>query len=476
MMLLALLCILPVALGGAAMFARTGHLRWYLLVGGAAANLGITLALLTGVLARRGHPLFGIDELGLIVLLASSVVFLAVSLQIGSQRAGEQPQALFTACLLWFLAAMNLVVLARHLALLWVAIEATTLASAPLIYHHRSRRSLEAVWKYLLLCSVGIAIALIGTLLLSFAVAAAARGTDPLYLERLLRIAPQADGTLLRAAFLFVLVGYGTKMGLAPMHAWLPDAHSEAPSPVSALLSGALLNCAFLGVLRVFQVCAAAGIRDFAARWLIVFGVLSLFVSAALLIQQRDYKRMLAFSSIEHMGLLAIGAAAGGLATVGALLHVLTHGFTKGSLFLTAGNILQHYGTKQVNKVRALVDRAPRDAFFWMCGLIAISGIPPFGTFLSEFLIIRGLFDRGWGLVAAAVLVLLTLVFAAMSSIMLRMTFGPARGGTRLSSPLLQWAATGGLLAVVLLLGLQPPRALMELLNSASTLLASGQP
>jgi hydrogenase-4 component F len=473
MMLLILLVGLPVLLGALALAAPQPRWRWYLLIIGTALNLLLGLALLAGGIERRPHPLFAVDSLGLVVMLAGSVVFLAVAVHIGTHREGVRPERLFTACLLWFLASLNLVVLARHLALLWVAIEATTLATAPLIYHHRSRRSLEAVWKYLLLCSVGIAIALIGTLLVSFSVANVARGSDPLFLDHLLSIAGQADQPLLRAAFLFVLVGYGTKMGLAPMHAWLPDAHSEAPSPVSALLSGVLLNAAFLGVLRIFQVCTAAGLRDFAAQWLIVFGVLSLIVSAALLIQQRDYKRMLAFSSIEHMGLLAIGAAAGGLGTIGALLHVFVHGFTKGSLFLTAGNILQHYGTKQVNQVRALVERAPRDAFFWIVGLIAISGIPPFGTFLSEFLIIRGLFDQGRWLVATAVLVLLTLVFAAMSSIMLRMTFGPADGRPAARSSVWQWAGTGSLLALVLLLGIHPPAVLMDLIGAASALLES---
>ncbi|HEX6559052.1 MAG TPA: proton-conducting transporter membrane subunit, partial [Longimicrobiales bacterium] len=246
--------------------------------------------------------------------------------------------------------------------------------------------------------------------------------------------------------------------------------HSEAPSPVSALLSGALLNCAFVGILRVFQVCSAAGLHDFAAHWLIVFGLISLVVSAALLIQQRDYKRMLAFSSIEHMGLLAVGSAVGGLGAQGAMLHMLTHSFTKSSLFLTAGNILQHYGTKQVRQVRSLLGRAPRDAFFWICGLLAISGIPPFGTFISEFLIVRGLFDDGRNWVAAAVLLLLTLVFAAMSSIMLRMTFGPVRDRRTVRSSLWQWAGTGGLLAIVVLLGVQPPRGLLELMSSAAGL------
>ncbi len=470
MTLLLLLCILPVLLGGGVLALRGPAARWYVLLLAAVSNAATALAVLLGGIGRGTQRLFAIDDVALIVLLATAIVFLAVVLHIGTHRERDKPEALFTACLLWFLASMNLVALAQHLALLWVAIETTTLASAPLIYHHRSRRSLEAVWKYLLLCSVGIAIALVGTLLLSFAVARAAHGADPLYLKSMLGMAAHADLPLLRAGFLFMLVGYGTKMGLAPMHAWLPDAHSEAPSPVSALLSGALLNCAFLGVLRVFQVCSAAGLHDFAAGWLITFGVISLFVSAALLVQQRDYKRMLAFSSIEHMGLLAVGTAAGGLGAQGAMLHMLTHGFTKGSLFLTAGNILQHYGTKQVNKVRALLERAPRDAFFWIVGLIAISGIPPFGTFLSEFLIIRGLFDAERGLVAGAVLVLLTLVFAAMSSIMLRMTFGPSRHERAVRSSLWQWAGTGGLLAVVLLLGVQPPHALMDLVAAAAQL------
>jgi hydrogenase-4 component F len=267
-------------------------------------------------------------------------------------------------------------------------------------------------------------------------------------------------------------------MGLAPLHTWLPDAHSEAPSVVSALLSGALLNCAFVGILRVFQVCAAAGLASYAQGMLILFGLLSIAVAAAFVVGQGDYKRLLAYSSVEHMGILSLGIGLGGAATFGAMLHAVNHSLTKAMLFLLAGNILAVYRTKAAPDVRGLLQRIPVTGALWLAGLFAITGTPPFGTFTSELLILRGALDQGRIAIGALYLALLSVVFFGMAATMTRMAQGTgplvppgaSRGESRLAvlPPLL-------LAAMVLLLGLYLPAPLSDALRSAAGALGAAR-
>jgi hydrogenase-4 component F len=320
----------------------------------------------------------------------------------------------------------------HHFGLLWVAVEATTLASAPLIYHHRHTRSLEATWKYLLVCSVGIALALLGNFFLAVAAARPA-GSEriPLILSELLLEGRSLHLPWLKAAFLFFLVGYGTKMGLAPLHTWLPDAHSEAPSAVSALLSGALLNCAFLGILRGAQVCAAAGQGAFAQDLLVLFGLLSMGVAGIFILGQPDYKRLLAYSSVEHMGILSLGVGLGGAGAAGSFLHALNHSLAKAMLFLLAGNVLWAYRTKAAANVRGLTRSLPFTGILWVAGFLAITGTPPFGLFLSEMAILKAALDGGRILVAVLYLAFLALIFVGMATVFLRMAQGAPPEGLR---------------------------------------------
>jgi hydrogenase-4 component F len=338
-------------------------------------------------------------------------------------------EAAFTGCLLLFLSTMSLVVVSRHFGLLWVAVEATTLASAPLIYFHRHHRSLEATWKYLLVCSVGIALALLGNFFLAGALP---RGVAhaPMTQASLVENAARLNPAWLKAAFVLLLVGYGTKMGLAPLHTWLPDAHSEAPSVVSALLSGALLNCALLGILRAHAVCVAAGMGAFSGQLLVFLGLVSMGVAAAFIIHQADYKRMLAYSSVEHMGVMALGWGAGGAAALGAGLHMMGHSLAKAMLFLVAGNLLARWRSKQVADVTGCLRGARSSGALWLAGFAAISGLPPFSLFLSELRILQGLVARAMWTETSLFLALLAVVFVAMARVFLRMAFGePAPGG-----------------------------------------------
>ncbi len=277
----------------------------------------------------------------------------------------------------------------------------------------------------------------------------------------------------LRLAFILLLVGYGTKMGLAPLHTWLPDAHSESPSAVSALLSGALLNCAFLGILRGVQVCAAAGLAEFAGSLLTAFGLLSMAVAAAFLTMPADYKRMLAYSSVEHMGILALGVGIGGAGTYGAMFHAVNHSVTKAMLFLLAGNVLGAYRTKAVAEVRGVVRVLPVSGWLWVAGLFAITGTPPFSLFLSEFLIARAAIDAGRGLLAAVFLALLGWIFAVMARTMLVMAQGVPRSGTGLPSrpePFLAVLSPVALAVAALLLGLYVPGPLHSTLRHAAAI------
>lgn len=305
------------------------------------------------------------------------------------------PEVVFTGCLLLFLVTMTLVALNQHLAVLWVAVEATTLASAPLIFFHRHHRSLEAIWKYLLVCSVGIALALLGRFFLAIAVVHGGGSEASMLLPQMVSQAVTLHQPWLKPAFIFILVGYGTKMGLAPLHTWLPDAHGEAPSVGSVLLSGALLNCAFLAVLRLHQVMIAAGLGEFSSELLRVLGLLSMAVAAVSITGQPDDKRMLAYSSVEHVGILVLAVGLGAVGVFGALLHAVNHLLAKAAFFMLAGNILAVARSKAIGTVRGISRILPVSGVLWIAGMLAIIGSPPFGGFVSELAIARAAMDGG---------------------------------------------------------------------------------
>ncbi len=474
-----LLALLMVPLGAAllALALPTDRLRAALLPVGGAVQLGLVLLALRLPETVSLGGWLALDGLGRLILLVVSVLFFFSAIYTPRYLAQHAAHSnrVFVAGMFAFLAMMTLVSEAHHLGLMWVAIEATTLTSAPLIYFEKSPRSLEATWKYLVLCSVGIAIALLGTFFLAYS--ALQVGLSPsLALSDLLRDAPHLSRPWLHTAFVLLIVGYGTKMGLAPMHAWLPDAHSEAPSPVSALLSGALLNCAFLAILRFFQICGAAHDAGFARHLMILLGLVSIAVAAVFMIRQRDYKRMLAYSSIEHMGILVLGVGIGGAAVFGALLHVINNGLTKGVLFLSAGNIHLAYGTKEARGVTGALRRIPISAALFLIGFLAITGAPPFGPFLSEFTIVRAAFARGRYAVVTAFLVLSFVILVGMGATVLSMVHGspPGEDSANEIRPVREPASTVwpivGLASLVLLLGVFVPGPLANLLHHAASL------
>lgn len=438
--IIAALILLPLLAGLMAFCARGRHrlVRFTLLLGAA------THTLLTGMLFFAGRdqdPIYKVtsqwlafDDVGGIFLALTSLLFLAVSIhtacwlpretEISNRHdpsgASQMRDHTFCACLLGFLSMMTLVLASRNFGLLWVAVEATTLASAPLICFHKGARSLEAMWKYLLICSVGIALALFGTLLLTLAaqnLPSATLGMDSLsfHMERL-------HPGWFKAAFIFILAGYGTKMGLAPFHTWLPDAHSEAPGTVSALLSGSLLNCSFVAIFRFLNL-SPASLRPFCNDLMLALGLISLAVSAFFIIRQTDFKRMLAYSSVEHMGLAAIFLGLGLGSEPLAVLHLCGHSFIKVALFLVAGNILMAYGTRSIADVGGMLGTIPRNAVLWLIGLMLIGGTPPSPLFVTEFLLVTS--APLW--LGVTVLAVLFAVFCGMASGFLKMAMG--KGG-----------------------------------------------
>ncbi len=499
------LLLIPAVAGLTAFAIRPNWPRRGLILAAAAAHLALVAVVWIKSPAAVGDSIqpgadvlrfavadgwMAIDAASLLFLSITSVLFMATAIYavgyLGREnRPGKShdeeddlpfenfPEAAFAGCLLLFLATMTLVAVSRHLGLIWVGVEATTLASAPLIYFHRHHRSLEATWKYLMICSVGIALALLG----NFFLAVAARSASPavhLTIDDLTRHASDLNPQWLKAAFLFFLVGYGTKMGLAPLHTWLPDAHSEAPSVVSALLSGALLNCAFLTILRGHCLLVAKGLGSFSGDLLVLFGIVSMAVAAAFILGQMDFKRMLAYSSIEHMGILSLGIGVGGVATFGAMLHTVNHSLTKAMLFLAAGNILALYRTKSTTHARGLLTTLPLTGVLWLAGFAAIVGSPPFGPFISELTILKGVIDAGRPVAAVLYLVALAIVFVGMAAIFLRMAYGAAPSNITASrEPFWSIAPPMALGLVVLVLGLYLPPQLAVLLHQAANTLGT---
>ena len=372
-----------------------------------------------------------------------------------------------------FILTMLFTVLSNNIILMWVGIEATTLGSAFLVGIYGHRFSLEAAWKYVTICSVGIAFALYGTILVyanAFHVLHQA-GSAVLWTE-IARNAGALDPMVMKLAFVFILIGFGTKAGLFPMHTWLPDAHSEAPSPVSSMLSGVLLNCALFAIIRYYIIISQPAGAAFPRALLLIFGAMSVAVAAFSIFSQRDLKRLFAYSSIENIGLIAIGLGFGGpLGVLAALLQVINHSVAKSLLFCTSGNILIKYGTREIGLIRGLSKLAPWSAFLLGSGVLAICGVPPFNVFISELLTIKAGLQAGYLWLVVVILLLLVIVFASLLRLFGEMIFSAPAGQTSAGRVGLPALLPIFLMFVLMLgLGLYIPAPLMQLLKGAAAI------
>jgi len=435
-----LIFLIPFVAGILAFFLPKAVGRWSL-IGTGAIHLVLSLILWDTRPKAVFDQYFAVTPEGLLSLLVISLLFFLISIYTVSylKESEIHTENVFTGFMLLFLSTMTMVTVSDHIMVLWIAIEATTLASAPLIYTHRSSASLEATWKYVLLCSVGIAMALWGSVLITLSMDIG--NVDvALSFSAITGVAGKLDPFWLKAGFVFILVGYGTKMGLAPMHTWLPDAHSEAPSPASALLSGVLLNCAYLGIFKTNKIMHAAGLGSFSGAILMVFGLMSILAAATFIIKQNEYKRMLAYSSIENMGIIAFGTGIGGIGVYGAVICMIHHSLIKSSLFLSSGNILLGYGDRFIKNTGDMVSRMPKTFLAFFAGFAGISGFPPFGIFIGELFIILGAFRAKHYIMVGIFILSLCVIFAGFANQVMKISFDNSKKTIRLKEkPGLVW-------------------------------------
>ena len=403
---------------------------------------------------------FVFDGLNLLFTLILFVVAFGVISYQGKQSV--RYYVIFSLFVLSMLGAM----LSNHLGLTWVFVEATTLTSAYLILKHNDKNSLEATWKYVFLCSIGISLAFVGIILLLIA----SEGVNSLFFNDLYENATSINPFWLKLSFIFTLIGFGTKVGLAPVHSWLPDAHAEAPSPVSAMLSATLLNSAFLVIVRLYKLMQLAGVGLSAQKLMLTMGFLSLFVTAVYVFRIANYKRMVAYSSIENMGIITIGVALGGAGAIAAAIHLVAHSLIKSSFFLTSGSVLKLYGTKEVADVHGIIQRDKLTGWLWVaCGALIVA-IPPSPLFISEFIIIQQMFFEKHYLLLIMFAVLLTVVMYGIMRVVIKTAFGddisplaePVKLGINKYLPQIV------LLVVVVTLGLYCPKWFGTLLMGAA--------
>jgi hydrogenase-4 component F len=480
------LLILPVLAGGACLLARSARAILGLAAGvvaalTVAAGVAAWSVFATGPVETAGGWLY-LDALSAYHLVLLHVVFLTSSIYACSYFRREANFAVaearrFGALWMGALAAMTLVLVSNNLGMVWVGVEATTLLTAFLICTHVSAAALEATWKYLIMCSVGVAFAFIGTLLVAASAAGAHLGPSEVLLwTRLRAVAGAMDPAILKMGFIFLLVGYGTKMGLAPLHNWLPDAHSQAPAPVSAIFSGFLLNTALYCLLRfVPLVETATGHSRWALDLLTGFGLLSVLVAGAFIVFQRDAKRLLAYSSVEHMGIIALGVGLGGWGVFAAMFHILNHALCKPLAFFSAGRLGQMYGTHDMERLAGATRAAPVWGRGFFLSLLALIAVVPFAIFMSEFQILKAAVDANAWVVAGLFLAGTGIVFIGALRHGVGVAWNPGVGqpapeNAGLAEKALVIVPLGALLA----LGLWMPEWLRAVLTQAADVIRGG--
>lgn len=474
-MLILLLTIIPLAGALTAWLIPSDTRRPLVLPVVACVHLALAGAVIAAPPPKITSGWIHLDAIGTLFLLEFSVLFAACAfyavnyLQYRKERNNRVLCTGFLVCL----SAMTLATVAHHLGLLWLAIETTTLAMAPLVYFNRNARSIEATWKYMLICSIGIALALLGILFLAYSTIVAGL-TPSLILETLQGYAPGLPHVWLNGAFILMLVGYGTKMGLAPMHTWKPDAYGEAPGLVGAMLAGGLANCGLLGLIRIYQICMASSDVHFYKNCLIGMGLFSIALAAIFLVRQTDIKRMLAYSSVEHMGLFAVALGLGGKALYGVMLHLIGNGLAKGVLFLTSGNIHRAFASKNREFARGTLKRAPWTGALFLAGFLAMTGSPPFVPFASEFSFFSAAFSQGHIITGSLMALLLMLAFLGMTLTVVPVVFGDPpknRERTKYHETALLVGPPLVLLVVLGILGVWLPQPLYRLVSEAARLL-----
>lgn len=429
---------------------------------------------------------FRIDALSIIVIDIVVIISLMTSIfsiaylenEISHDKLTADRMRVYYSLMYAFIFTMLLALTVKNIGVMWIAIEATTLASAFLVGFYNGKEAIEAAWKYIIICSVGIAIALLGIIFLQFSSLTVLDSAQFLDWPAMIDRATELQGPTLRLAFIFILVGFGTKAGLAPMHTWLPDAHSQAPSPISTLMSGVLLNGAMYGIIRIVAIVNRSfGDSEFVGRILVVVGILSVVTAALFIFSQKDYKRLLAYSSIEHMGIIAIAFGFfTPISVFGGLLHMINHSFTKSMLFLATGNILQKYHTREISKIVGLFKMLPVTGVVFLLGLFAIGGTPPFSVFASEIVVISAIFQEQHFFVGGLLILLLAIIFTGLVVTLFKMFYGKDILGeiTPGEQNIPGLVVIAMLLGIITAMGLYLPEALRILIDQAVEIVIGG--
>ena len=469
------LCLILVPLLAAVLAALwpSDRTRPWLLPAAGLAHVGLAFGLLLAPPSEPLHAWIGLDALARAILPAVSLLFLACAaygvpyLRLRAERSNR----VFVASFLAALGLMSAAHMARHLGVLWIATEAVTLSAVPLLHFNNTPRAFEATWKYLLIGGTGIALSLLGSFCLGYA-SLHGGGAGDLTFAALMAQGAGLSRPWVLIAWVLLLVGYGTKMGLAPMHTWKPDAYGEAPGIVGAMLAGGVTTVAFTAVLRVRAVVDAAGAGAVANRTLLAIGLFSVLIAALFLLSARDFKRMLAYSSVEHMGILSLGASLGGVGLWAAFFHVWNNSMTKGALFLSAGNMRRAAGARTTDEVSGMSVITPRSAALFVAGLFAVTACPPFGPFFSELMIVRTGFASGHGWATSFFLFCLLLAFLGLTRVVFAIVYGRPRQaarelGQRFKETLPLTVPPFLLLLLALWLGLATPDVLREAWSTA---------
>lgn len=481
---LTLVVFLPALAGLALVFVADHRRAAWINVGASTATFLVSLSLFSAGNGASAWFLlddFNIYLLALTTFVGATTSLFSASYIIDAVDTGKLRPAylrFYHAMYQAFMFTMLLALAANNLGVMWVAVEGATLTTVLMVSLYRTPEAIEAAWKYFILCGVGIALALFGTILMYIvAQPAMGSGTAAMTWSVLLERVNEFNPALLNLAFVFLLIGYGTKAGLAPLHAWLPDAHAEGPTPISAVLSGLLLNVALYAVLRFKMLLAANGYAIAAGPLMVTMGLGSMILAGLMLYRRRDIKRLFAYSSVEHMGIATFAFGMGGpLANFAGLLHMTMHSLTKSAIFFAVGHITQNKGTQQIARIRGLTLSHPRLGWALVAGVLAIAGAPPFGLFMSEFLIVSSTFART-PLLALPVVLALLLAFGALVMRMQGLAFGAPSAneqehpGPQKPVPLPALIPLYGHLALVLVAGIWLPEPLVDWFHAVAKLL-----
>lgn len=483
-----LLILTPLVSGILVTITRKKGLAEIITISSASLILIQVFLILSRIIVEKTLTAFGntfyIDSFGAVILLPISLVGFVSVLYSKNYMGRQYDMGLvddkhivrYYQGLNAFLLSMLVVPITNNLGVMWVTVEATTLVSVLLIMLYFKENAIEAAWKYLIIATVGLSFALVGTVFFYYANINSGTAEDAMNWTGMVHNSKSFNPALVMIAFVFIIVGYGTKAGLAPMHTWLPDAHSEAPTPVSALLSGVLLNCALYGIIRFRIVTSGAIGNSFPNELLVILAVVSIGIAASSIYFQKDMKRMLAYSSVEHMGLVSLGIGFGGLVGIyGAILQIINHAIAKPLMFFASGTVSQKYETKVMSRVRGIIKVMPVTGALFLIGGFALVGMPPFSVFLSEFLVLSSGFQAGQYVAASVVIAFLVVTFAAFLRHLVKMTFGsPAtemKKGDMGKLAIIPMAILGSL---VIVFGFYIPNQLQELIHNASAIISGG--